>query len=103
MAELRRSHGFVAGHRVSAQGGDHQRTSCPVRSRGNRLDRVRTGACGADVDSGGRAIGVRGNCLVEVEADFFNASVRTLDGSSVTNATAFDIAHLMMDRVSALS
>ncbi len=51
----------------------------------------------------GRAIGVRGNCLVEVEADFFNASVRTLDGSSVTNATAFDIAHLMMDRVSALS
>jgi PknH-like extracellular domain len=51
----------------------------------------------------GRAIGVRGNCLVEVEVDFFNASARSLDGSSVTNATAFDIAHLMMERVSALS
>ncbi len=51
----------------------------------------------------GRAIGVRGNCLVEVEVDFFNASSRSLQGSSVTNATAFDIAHLMMERVSALS
>jgi len=51
----------------------------------------------------GRAIGVRGNCLVEVEVDFFNASGRSMDGSSVTNATAFDIAHLMMERVSALS
>jgi hypothetical protein len=51
----------------------------------------------------GRAIGVRGNCLVEVEVDFFNASSRSLQGSSVTNATAFDIARLMMDRVSALS
>ena len=51
----------------------------------------------------GRAIGVRGNCLVEVEVDFFNASVRSLGDSSVTNATAFDIAHLMMERVSALS
>jgi hypothetical protein len=51
----------------------------------------------------GRAIGVRGNCLVEVEVDFFNASARALDGSSITNATAFDIAHLMMERVSALS
>ena len=51
----------------------------------------------------GRAIGVRGNCLVEVEVDFFNATGQSLQGSSVTNATAFDIAHLMMDRVSALS
>lgn len=51
----------------------------------------------------GRAIGVRGNCLVEVEVDFFNAPPRSLDGSSVTNATAFDIAHVMMERVSALS
>jgi PknH-like extracellular domain len=51
----------------------------------------------------GRAIGIRGNCLVEVEVDFFNASTRSLEGSSVTNATAFDIAHLMMERVSALS
>ena len=51
----------------------------------------------------GRAIGVRGNCLVEVEVDYFNASSRSLQGSSITNATAFDIARLMMDRVSALS
>jgi hypothetical protein len=51
----------------------------------------------------GRAIGVRGNCLVEVEVDFFNASSRSLQGSSITNATAFDIAQAMMDRVSALS
>jgi hypothetical protein len=51
----------------------------------------------------GRAIGVRGNCLVEVEVDFFNESSRSMQGSSATNATAFDIAHLMMDRVSALS
>lgn len=50
----------------------------------------------------GRAIGVRGNCLVEVEVDFFNATGQSLQGSSVTNATAFDIAHLMLDRVSAL-
>jgi PknH-like extracellular domain len=51
----------------------------------------------------GRAIGIRGNCLVEVEVDFFNESSRSMQGSSVTNATAFDIVHLMMDRVSALS
>jgi hypothetical protein len=51
----------------------------------------------------GRAIGVRGNCLVEVEVDYFNASNRSLQGSSITNATAFDIVHVMMDRVSALS
>lgn len=51
----------------------------------------------------GRAIGVRDNCLVEVEVDFFNASSGSLQGSSVTNATASDIARLMMDRVSALS
>jgi hypothetical protein len=51
----------------------------------------------------GRAIGVRGNCLVEVEVDFFNASSRSMQGSSVTNATAFDIVQAMMDRVSELS
>jgi PknH-like extracellular domain len=51
----------------------------------------------------GRAIGVRGNCLVEAEVDYFNVSSRSLQGSSVTNATAFDIVHLMMDRAGALS
>ena len=51
----------------------------------------------------GRAIGVRGNCLVEVEVDFFSASSRSLQGSSITNATAFDVAQAMMDKVSELS
>jgi hypothetical protein len=51
----------------------------------------------------GRAIGVRGNCLVEVEVDFFGASSRSLQGSSVPNATAFDIAQAIMGKVSALS
>jgi hypothetical protein len=46
-----------------------------------------------------RAIGVRGNCLVEVEVDYFNAP----QGSGVTNVAAVEIAHAMMDRVSALS
>ena len=50
-----------------------------------------------------RAIGVRGNCLVEVEVDFFNESSRSLQGSVAKNATAVDIAQIMMDRVSALS
>jgi hypothetical protein len=50
-----------------------------------------------------RAIGVRGNCLVEVEVDFFNESSRSPQGSAVTSATAEDIAQIMMDRVSALS
>jgi PknH-like extracellular domain len=51
----------------------------------------------------GRAIGVRGNCLVEVEVDFFNTPNGSPQGSGVTNAAAVDIAHAMMDRVSALS
>lgn len=51
----------------------------------------------------GRAIGVRGNCLVEVEVDFFNTSSRSMQGSSITNSTAVDIAQTMMDRVSTLS
>jgi hypothetical protein len=57
-------------------------------------------------DEGGvleaRAIGVRGNCLVEVEVDYFNAPPRS-PGSGVTNAAAVEIAHAMMDKVSALS
>jgi hypothetical protein len=54
-----------------------------------------------------RAIGVRGNCLVEVEVDYFNspsnAPSRSPHGSGVTNAAAVDVAQAMMDRVSALS
>lgn len=51
----------------------------------------------------GRAIGVRGNCLVEVEVDFFNASSRSLQGSDTVKNAAVDIARIMMDRVSELS
>jgi len=51
----------------------------------------------------GRAIGVRGNCVVEVEVDFFNTSNPSHQGTGDVNTTAVDIAHAMMDNVSALS
>lgn len=51
----------------------------------------------------GRAIGVRGNCLVEVEVDFFNTSNPSHQESDDINTRALDIAHAMMDKVSALS
>ncbi len=50
----------------------------------------------------GRAIGVQGNCLVEVQVDFF-ASNPSHQGSGDINTSAADIAHAMMDKVSALS
>jgi hypothetical protein len=57
---------------------------------------------GASIPAG-RAIGVRDNCLVEVEVDFFNASTRSLDESGTVEATAVRIATIMMDNVSELS
>lgn len=45
-----------------------------------------------------RAIGVRGNCLVEVDVAFFGSSNRSGD----VHRSAADIAHAMMDNVSAL-
>ena len=50
----------------------------------------------------GRAIGVRGNCLVEVEVDFSNGP-KSSPGSGDINATALDIAQIMRDKVTALS
>jgi hypothetical protein len=50
-----------------------------------------------------RAIGVRGNCLVEVEVDFFDPSNPPPQESGGINRSAVDIANAMMDRVSALS
>lgn len=50
----------------------------------------------------GRAIGVRGNCLVEVEVDFFNTSTGSLQASDAIDGTAVSIAQIMMDRVSEL-
>lgn len=51
----------------------------------------------------GRAIGVRDNCLVEVEVDFFNASTRSLQEPGAIRATSIRIAQTMMDNVSELS
>jgi hypothetical protein len=51
----------------------------------------------------GRAIGVRDNCLVEVEVDFFGTSNPSHQGSGDVNTSAVDIARAMLDKVSALS
>jgi hypothetical protein len=51
----------------------------------------------------GRAVGVRGNCLVEVEIDFFNTSNPSHQGSGDVDTSAAEIAHALLDRVSALS
>lgn len=50
-----------------------------------------------------RAIGVRGNCLVEVEVAFFNSTSPSDQGSGDVHRSAIDIAHAMIDKVSALS
>ena len=46
---------------------------------------------------------MRGNCLVEVEVDFFNTSNASQQGTADINTTPVDIAHAMMDKISALS
>ena len=51
----------------------------------------------------GRAISVRGNCLVEAEVDFFNPSNPSHQGTGDINTTPADIAHAMMDKIGALS
>ncbi|WP_204806925.1 sensor domain-containing protein [Mycobacterium riyadhense] len=50
-----------------------------------------------------RAIGVRVNCLVEVEVTFFSTQSPSDQGSGDPNTSAIDIAHVMMDRITALS
>jgi hypothetical protein len=50
----------------------------------------------------GRAIAVRDNCLVEVEVDFFDASIQSGHGSGDFDATAIEVARGMMDKVGAL-
>lgn len=49
-----------------------------------------------------RVIGVRANCLVEVEVDVFNASDPSPQGAGAISTGAVDIAQAMMDKVSAL-
>ena len=46
-----------------------------------------------------RALGVRGNCLVEVAVHFFGNSYPSDQGSGDINTSAVDIAHAMMDRL----
>ena len=50
-----------------------------------------------------RALGVRLNCLVEVEVVFFGDRRPSDPGSANLDTSGTDIAHAMMDRVSALS
>jgi len=50
-----------------------------------------------------RAIGVRLNCLVEVEVVFFGDRRSSDPGSADPDTSATDIAHAMMDKVSDLS
>lgn len=57
----------------------------------------------ADSIPAGRAVGVRGNCLVEVEVDFFNATRSSPRGQDGIPDSAQDIAQMMMDRIDALA
>ncbi len=50
-----------------------------------------------------RAIGVRGNCLVEAEVAFFRTQSPSDQGSADVKTSAIDVAHAMMGKVSALS
>jgi hypothetical protein len=49
-----------------------------------------------------RAIGVRLNCVVEVEVVFFGDRRPSDPGSATPDTSAVDVAHAMMDKVSAL-
>lgn len=51
----------------------------------------------------GRAIGVRDNCLIEVEVDYSNPSDSSLPGPGDVSTSALDIAQVMRDKVNALS
>lgn len=50
-----------------------------------------------------RAVGVRGNCVVEVAVTFFGITHPSDQGSADISTSAVDIAHAMMDRISELS
>jgi hypothetical protein len=51
----------------------------------------------------GRAIGVRDNCLIEVEVDFVGRSNLSPQQSGDVNTSALEIAQVMRDKVSALA
>ncbi|MDT5347168.1 MAG: hypothetical protein QOH91_455 [Mycobacterium sp.] len=50
-----------------------------------------------------RAIGVRVNCLVEVDIAFYSSRDPGQQGSGDPNTSGIDIAHILMGKVSALS
>jgi hypothetical protein len=50
-----------------------------------------------------RAVGVAGNCLVEVEVAFVGITYPSDQGSADISTSAIKIAHVLMDRVRALS
>jgi PknH-like extracellular domain len=50
-----------------------------------------------------RAIGIQSNCLVEVEVVFYGGRRSSDPGSADINTSAIDVAHAMMDKISALS
>jgi hypothetical protein len=50
-----------------------------------------------------RAIGVRVNCLVEVEVAFYSSRGPADQGSGDINTSAIDLAHVMMDKISGLT
>lgn len=50
-----------------------------------------------------RAVGVAGNCLVEVEVAFFGITYPSDQGSADIGTSAIKIAHALMDKVRALS
>jgi hypothetical protein len=50
-----------------------------------------------------RALGVRANCLVEVDVAFFSDPESRPKGTSDVDSIAIDIAHMMMDQISELS
>jgi hypothetical protein len=66
------------------------------------MDMGLPGSEGASVPAG-RAIGVRGNCLIEVEVDFLKSQDASLQGRGGANTSALDIAQVMRDKVLALS
>jgi PknH-like extracellular domain len=50
-----------------------------------------------------RAIGVRANCLVEVDIAFFSTQLPADQGSGDLNTSAIDMAHVMMDKITQLT
>lgn len=66
------------------------------------MDMGLPGSAGASLPAG-RAIGVRGNCLIEVEVDFRKSQDPFLQERGGADTSALDIAQVMRDKVLALS